>query len=158
MRNILLALLLLTASASAQKSYILRFDRHNDSFAAEGKWDNSDIKIKETIPSDTEIDCFKDSKLCVEATSQYYFGHPHVLVEYLDIIKWGSDQIIAVSSGLCLNRTLLISIPDKTISDTESSKTIDKSHVGLCKLVGSGGTQSVFVFVVKGSKRWNTEQ
>jgi hypothetical protein len=43
-----------------------------DMFSAVGKWIPSDPKVKPAYPEETQIDCFKNSMTCVEATADYY--------------------------------------------------------------------------------------
>lgn len=91
--------LLVALSTSAQVIY---FDHDETNFFATGSWASHDASIKAPL-TETEIDCFKNTKTCIEATAEYYMGHPHVSVNYLDVIKWDKDGVIATdASGSCM--------------------------------------------------------
>ena len=61
-----------TFTASAQVIY---FDHSESGFFAIGNWASADASVK-APPSETKIDCFRKSRSCVEATAEYYMGHP----------------------------------------------------------------------------------
>jgi hypothetical protein len=151
-------LLVVSASGYAQKAKpALHFNVQGDSFVASGRWVPSDPKDKAAHPSEVEIDCDGKLKMCIEATAEYYSGHPHVSIDYLDIRKWDANGIIATSdSGICMTRTVLISFADKSLSDTHSMKAIDKDLKGACASFGASGTE-IDVFVVKGSDGWEAD-
>jgi hypothetical protein len=148
-------LILLTLSLSAQKAaHPLYFSVDGKGFSATGKWVPADPKDKPAYPSETEIDCFKSDMSCVEATAEFYFGHPHVIVSYLQAIKWDSNGIIATSSsGICATNTVLISFAEKKISATDSMKQLDDKVKEACNFFGVKSTTMRF-FILKGSERW----
>jgi hypothetical protein len=159
MRNKLVALsMLLSLCAYAQKiKPPLYFSADSKSFSATGRWVPSNQKDKAAFPSETEIDCDRSSKTCVEADAEYYSGHPHVSITYFEIAKWNENQIIATSSsGICMEQTILISIPDKTISNTHSMKKLDAPKKEACSTIGASGTQAD-LFIVKNSPQWNSD-
>ncbi len=131
-----------------------------DSFSATGKWVSKPSNPKnEPFPQEVEIDCFKGKHgdVCVEATAEYYMGHPHISVSYLDILKWDKDGIVAIdSSGVCMTNTVLINFADQSISDTVSLKKLTDETKSACAFFGAGQSESL-VFVLKGSDQWNEE-
>ncbi len=159
MRNKLVALaMLLPMSVYAQKSTPpLDFFANSNGFSVTGRWVPSNPKDKAAYPSETEIDCDYSSKTCVEADAEYYSGHPHISITHFQIAKWDENQIIATSSSaICMEQTILISIPNKTISNTHSIKKLDAPKKEACTRIGASGTQ-VELFVVKNSPQWNSD-
>jgi hypothetical protein len=142
-----------TLTASAQVIY---FNHTKTTFFATGNWAAADANIKFPF-SETQIDCFKNGKSCVEATAETYMGHPHVSINYLDVLKWDEDGIIATdSSGTCMTITVQISFADKRISATHAVKQLDTETAKACTFFGAGKAEEE-IFVLKGSERWNKE-
>jgi len=156
MRRIIVVVMLFMVSASAKES-VLFFTYDKNSFSATGNWTPADQKEKASFLSETQIDCSRTGKSCVEATAEFYMGHPHVTLNYLQIIKWDNDGIIATdSSGICMAVTMQISFAEKHISSTHSMKQLDDEKKQACSFFGAEKVQED-VFVVKGSARWNKE-
>ncbi len=152
----MLAILFFAVPLSAAND-VLYFSFDKDSFSATGKWVSADPKEKPAFPSETEIDCFKGNAMCTEATAAYYMGHPHVTLDYLQVVKWDKDGIIATSSsGTCMTVTMLVGFAERSISSTHSMKQLDDEQKKACKFFGAEKTEED-VFVVKGSERWNKE-
>jgi hypothetical protein len=102
-----------------------------DSFMAIGKWaaTSSDPKDRISMPQEVEIDCFKSTQTCVEATAEYYSGHAHVNVAYTSVVKWDSNGIIiSDSNGICMSRTILVNFSDQTIMVTHSLKELPEKQ------------------------------
>jgi hypothetical protein len=158
MRNNWLALFLLSSSVSAQKASLhLHFTTDSNSFYAAGRWVPSDPKQKDSSPSETEIDCYRQSRICVEATAEYYSGHPHVSLAYLEVVRWDADGIIAISSSaICMTEAVLISFPDRSISATHSMKKLANDKKQACTTFGAGEPYTE-LFVIKNSERWNAD-
>jgi hypothetical protein len=153
MKRFIAISLLIALTTPAQVIY---FNHDESSFSATGNWASSDASVKAPL-TETEIDCFKNGKMCVEATAEYYMGHPHVSVNYLDVIKWDKDGIIATdASGSCMTVTLQVSFADRRISSTHAVKQLDEETRKACKSFGAGETEED-IFVLKGSERWNKE-
>jgi hypothetical protein len=94
---------------------------------------------------------------CVEGTAEIYFGHPHVTLNFYQVIKWDENGIIARdSSGTCMTATMLITYAEKRISSTHSMKKLDDETKRACNYFGADKTQED-IFVLKGSARWNKE-
>ena len=95
-------------SAFTQALHV-HFGVDRTSFYADGRESE-----KTQFPSETQINCDRQSKTCIAATAEYYSGHPHVSIEYFQLLKWDVDGIIATSNdAVCMQRTLLISFPNK---------------------------------------------
>jgi hypothetical protein len=154
----MLAIILLASSPAVfAQDAVIFFSSDQNSFSATGNWAPSDPRNKPAFPSETQIDCFRDGMLCVEATAEYSKGHPHVALNYFAVSKWDKDGIIATnSSPICMAVTLQISFTDKRVSVTHSAKELDEENKGACKLF-SGSTAQEDVFVLRGSARWNRE-
>jgi hypothetical protein len=141
-----------------EHNVIYFFVAPDSSFSATGKWvsTSSDPGDQIVYPQEVEIDCFKEG-WCIEATAEYYMGNPHITVAYLDIIRRDKNGIVAeTSSGICMTDTILISFADQTISATYLPKKLDDPTKEACAFFGAKQSQS-FVFVLKGSDRWNKE-
>jgi len=107
--------------------------------------------------SETEIDCDRQSKTCVEATAEYYSGHPHVSLAYFEVVKWDGNGLIATSSeAICMTETILISFPDKSVTGMHSMKKMDNDKKQACTTFGAGEPFSES-FVVKNSQRWKAD-
>ncbi|HWT66117.1 MAG TPA: hypothetical protein VN151_08380 [Terracidiphilus sp.] len=156
--KLVLLLMLPSMCANAQKiEPNLYFFMDSNSFSGTGRWVPSNSNEKAAYPSETEIDCNRISKTCIEATAEYYSGHPHVSVAYFAIVTWDAQQIIATSSdAICMVQTIIVSVPDKTISETHSIKKMSPEKAQACETFGASGTQTD-VFVVKNSPRWKSD-
>lgn len=153
MKRLVAISLLATLTASAQVIY---FNYSESGFFATGSWASVDANVKASV-SETQIDCFRNLKSCVEATAEYYMGHPHVSVSYLDVIRWDNNGIIATdSSGTCMTVTMQVSFADKHISATHSVKQLDAKTAKACKFFGANKTEEE-IFILKGSERWKKE-
>lgn len=154
-RSIVVAALLSSAVLVAQKAERpVYFGATSVGFSATGRWVPSNPSQHADFPSETEIDCARQSRSCVEATAEYYLGHPHVSTEYYDIVKWDDNGLIAISSNaICTTQTLIVSFADKSITATHSIKKLNRETASACKTFEASGTFSK-VFVVKNSERW----
>jgi hypothetical protein len=130
------------------------FSHDRNNFTATGDWAPADTKTVSSFPSETEIDCFKNSMSCVEATAEFYSGHPHVTLNYLQVIRWDDDGMVASdSSGICMTVTVQISFAEKRISSTHSAKQLNDKMQQACKYFGAEKPEED-IFVLKGSERW----
>jgi hypothetical protein len=134
----------------------IHFRFSKSDFLARGSWESPDPNVK-TDMTETEIDCFKDTKICVVATADNLMGRPHVFINYLDVIKWDDDGLIATdSSPTCMTLTMQVSAADKHITLTHALKRLDAETAKSCKYFGAEKTTEDF-FVVKGTPRWEKE-
>jgi hypothetical protein len=144
-------------ASEPQKASTIYFAYVEGGFSATGNWTPADPKDKPALPSETEIDCFKNSGSCVEGRAETYFGHPHITLNFYEVIKWDGNGIIARdSSGTCMTVTMQITYAEKRISSTHSMKTLDDETKKACNFFGADETQED-IFVLKGSERWNKE-
>lgn len=125
------------------------FDR--TSFYADGRESE-----KSLFPSETQINCDRQNETCIAATAEYYSGHPHVSIEYFQLLKWDADGIIATSDALCMQRTMLISFPNKAISISGMLKSLPKERTEACETWGASKPYTD-VFVLKNSPGWNKD-
>jgi len=158
MKKIGVTVVLFSAFATAQQAGLpLHFDVSSDNFYSSGRWIPSDPKQKAPYPSETIIECDRQSRWCVEATAELYSGHPHVSTDSLVISKWDGSGITAISeNGICMTVTMHISFLDKKISAIHSMKKLDKAKVEACKFLGTSGTVYAS-FIVKNSPRWDSD-
>src|SRR5271169_5923915 len=102
MMNKLALLILFSVPLSAQKP-TLYFAGDNKDFSTRGRWVPSNAKEKAAYPSETQIDCQRQTNSCTEATAEYFSGHPHVTIDYFEIVKWDENGILATSAdGICM--------------------------------------------------------
>jgi hypothetical protein len=123
-------------------------------FSVVGQWTPSDPKDKNSMPRETQIDCFRQTNECVEADAEYYMERAHVTVSYSRILKWDSTGIIAVDdSGTCVSRTIIVSFASKSLSATYSPKKLLEKQKEACKFFGMKDSDSAR-FIVKNSQEW----
>lgn len=155
----LLVLLTLTPPALLSQSAAppIYFNRDQNSFTATGSWVPDEGGTVSSVHSETEIDCFKKNLSCVEATAEFYSDHPHVALNYLQVLKWDDDGIIASdSSGICMTVAVQIVFAEKRVSATHSAKQLNDKTKEACKYFGAEKTEED-IFVLKGSERWTKE-
>jgi hypothetical protein len=107
--------------------------------------------------TETQIDCFKETKTCVVATADNLMGRPHISTSYLDVIKWDDDGLIATdSTPICMTLTMQVSVGDKHITLLHSLKRLEGDQAKSCKYFGADRTTED-IFVLRGSPRWEKE-
>ena len=159
MRTIALALCMVLPSTGQKASDGALFTLVGDMFSAVGKWIPSDPKDKPAYPEETQIDCFKSSMTCVEATADYYVGHPHVTIHYLVVNKWDKDGLIASGGGTCMTYTVLVSFAEKTLNASYALKQLPDKQKDACQALGALKTEKTeMTFVLRNSERWNRER
>src|SRR6266478_3382992 len=127
----------LILAAEPQQASTIYFDHDRNNFTATGNWIPADRKDKPAYPTETEIDCFRTSMSCIEATADFYMNHPHVTLNYLQVIRWDNDGIIARdSSKICMTVTIQIIFAEKRISSTHSMKQLDDKTKQSCNFFG----------------------
>jgi coproporphyrinogen III oxidase len=155
-RIIVLVLCSVLPSAGQMASDGGLFTVVGDMFSAVGKWIPSDPKVKPAYPEETQIDCFKNSMTCVEATADYYVGHPHVTIRYLVVNKWDKDSLVASGGGTCMTYMVLVSFAEKTLNASYALKQLPEKQRDSCKSLGALKTE--MTFVLRNSERWNKER
>jgi hypothetical protein len=144
---------LFTLTVSAQ---VVFFTYSKSGFFATGSWESPDPNDK-TAMTETRIDCFRELKTCVLATADIIMGRPHVFTNYLDVIKWDDNGLIATdASPMCMTLTMQVSVADKHITLMHSLKRLDGDAAKACKDFGADKTTED-IFVLKGSPRWEKE-
>jgi hypothetical protein len=135
---------------------VIYFNYTKTGFFATGSWESPDPNVK-TDMTETQIDCFKEMKSCVVATADNAMGRPHVSTNYLDVIKWDDDGLIATdSSPICMTLTMQVSVADKHITLAHALKRLDADQAKACKFFGAEKITED-IFVLKGSPRWEKE-
>jgi hypothetical protein len=129
----------------------VHFSFDSGSFYADGRESE-----KSLFPSETQINCDRQSKTCIAATAEYYSGHPHVSIEYFQILKWDVGGIIATSNAICMQRTIIVSFPNKAISISGTLKSLSKEKNEACDTLGASKPYTD-VFVIKNSPEWNKD-
>jgi len=138
-------------SLAQRSSPPVHFNVDSGNFYADGREGE-----KTQFPSETQLNCDRQSKTCIAATAEYYSGHPHVSIEYFHILKWDADGIIAISNALCLQRTMIVSFPNKAISISGAQRSLPKDKKEACETVGASQPYTD-VFVLKNSPEWNKD-
>ena len=154
-----LALVAAFAGGTAQDGPVVYFSHSKDFFTTTGKWasDSANPGDKPALPHEVQIDCFRGQRQCIESTADLYMGHPHISVEYFDILSWDQNGIVTTaSSGICATTKLLINFADKSITSINSPKKLDEKTRGACEFFGMKGSLT-WVFVAKGTARWKRE-
>ena len=112
-----------------QRASAVYFNYDKEDFTATGNWIPANPKDEPAFASETEIDCFKQSMSCVEGTAEFYMGHPHITLEYLQVLKWDNDEIIATdSTGICMTVTIHVTFAEKRISSLKGQ--LKTGHAG----------------------------
>src|SRR5581483_5308089 len=145
------------AQQAKEDDPVLFFSVDRTGFSATGKWIPSDAGEKPAFPSETQIDCFRRSMECVEGTADFYMGFPHVTLNYLQVVKWDNDALIASSSAACMTNTILVAFAEKTLTATDSMKRLPEKQKSACKFFGAEKTMH-YAFVLMNSERWNKER
>ena len=157
----LLSVLLLASSALPAQTLSglnLYFFVDQSSFSAEGTWVPVDSKNHAAYQAETELDCEKRTGECIEATGDYFSGHPHIAVAYFQVIKWDSNGIVATNAdGICAGRTISIGFAAKHISDTREAKVLPAEKQKACQTLGIPLNES-WTFLLKNSKSWAEER
>jgi hypothetical protein len=125
------------------------FSFDSGSFYADGRESE-----KGEFPSETQIDCDRRGKTCIAATAEYYSGHPHVSLEYFQVVKWDTDGLIATSDAICMQRTIIASFPNKTISISGTLRSLPREKTEACEALGASKPYRD-LFVLKNSQEWN---
>jgi hypothetical protein len=144
--NFLALSILLTLGVPAQVIY---FNYSKNGFFATGSWGSPDPDVK-TDMTETQIDCFREMKICAVATADNLMGRPHVSISYMDVIKWDDDGLIATdSSPICMTLTMQVAVADKHVTLAHALKRLDADQAKACKFFGAEKTTRRY-FCAKG--------
>lgn len=151
----LLSAFTLTAQTAGSAPY---FFLNATFFSAEGTWIPVDPKTHAAFQTETELDCARKSGMCIEATADYYSGHPHISLTYFPIAKWDSNGILASNDDeICASRTVTIGFATKHIVDTREAKLLSKEKQKACATLGVPESES-WTLALKDSKIWAHER
>lgn len=151
----LLASSMLPAQAAKPNLY---FFVDATSFSAEGTWMPVDANSHAAYQTETELDCYRRTATCTEATADYFSGHPHISVVDFHVVKWDNRGILASSAdGICATRTLTVGFAAKHISDTREAKMLPKEKQKACQWFGVPSSER-WTLALKNSKTWNDER
>ena len=90
---------IVVGGVSAQTVY---FSYSKTGFNSTGSWESPNPKVKLDM-TETQIDCFREMKTRVIATADNLMGRPHVFTNYMEVIKWDEDRLIATdTSPICM--------------------------------------------------------
>jgi hypothetical protein len=136
---------------------VVFFSHDAESFSATGKWVDDPATSEESIPQEAQLDCTRQTRSCVQAIAEIYYGHPHVLLFYYNITRWNKDGITLFQDGQCMTNTIIITFADKSAIEVNAPKTLPKKQADACNFFGAHQS-SRSIFVPKGSARWEKEQ
>jgi hypothetical protein len=101
-------------------------------FYAAGKWSDAGDHAG---PLSTDIRCYKTLGFCDVASAlllEGYGGITVVALDTFDILRWDSNEIIAVdSSPICIVNTLRVDLATKRVTVSSSDKGVNKDS--FCK-------------------------
>jgi hypothetical protein len=122
-----------------------------DFLFADGVWrpDNLNEKTEMAFDSVTHLECHKHGgrdlvgtdAYCAQMTASVLksafdtFGMPDITVDYLPVISWNTDKVIAADSStanfpICIWTQITINLQDHSIMATDTRK-LSKGHEGL---------------------------
>ena len=112
---------------------------------ADGVWrpDNLNEKTELAFDAVTHLECYKHGgkdlvgadAYCAQMTASIVLGMPDINVEYLPVISWGADKVIAAESStaafpICTWTQITVNLQDHSIMATDTRK-LGKGHEGL---------------------------
>jgi hypothetical protein len=96
---------------------------------SEGKWSDAGEHMG---PASTQIQCYKSLGFCDVANAIVVSGDANVDLTTFDILRWDSQEIIAVdSTPICVVNTLRVDLAAKRVTLSSSDKGMTKDP--LCK-------------------------
>jgi len=150
---VVFALGLLPASAQSQKAaQLAELNLLDDFLFADGVWraDNLNEKTELSFDAVTRVECYKhggkdlvsSDAYCMQATASIIIGMPDIQVDYLPVVVWDQDKVIAASSStaalpICTWTQITINLHDHSVMATDTRK-LGKGHEGInnsCELV-----------------------
>jgi hypothetical protein len=149
----LFALGVLPVWGQAQKAAQLAdLNVYGDFLNADGVWraDNLNDKTELSFDAATRVECYKhggkvlinSDAYCMQATASIVLGMPDIQVDYLPVVVWDQEKVIAASSStaafpICTWTQITINLHDHSVMATDTRK-LGKGHEGLnnsCELV-----------------------
>lgn len=111
---------------------------------ADGVWRADNLNDKTELPFDavTHLECYKHGGIvivgsdayCMQATASIILGMPDINVEYLPVLTWDKDKVIAADSStaafpICIWTQITVNLHDHSIMATDTRK-LGKGHEG----------------------------
>ena len=156
MRPVLVAALALfvvaTICGQEKAAQLADLNVYSDFLDADGVWraDNLNDKTELSFDAVTRVECYKhggkalvsSDAYCMQATASIVLGMPDIQVEYLPVVIWDQEKVIAASSStaalpICTWTQITINLHDHSIMATDARK-LGKGHEGInnsCELV-----------------------
>ena len=145
LRKVALAICFISASVFGQEQpKLAELSVYPDALSADGVWraDNLSEKNELVFDSVTHLECHnhvgKDlvgtDAYCAQMTASVAFGMPDINVDYLPVIIWGTDKVIAADSStaalpVCTWTQITINLQDHSIMAMDTRK-LGKGHEG----------------------------
>jgi hypothetical protein len=132
------------AFAQEQPAKLAELSIYPDFLSADGVWraDNLNEKTELAFDAVTHLECHKHGgkglvgteAYCAQMTASVAFGLPDINVDYLPVITWGADKVIAADSStaplpICTWTQITINLQDHSIMATDTRK-LGKGHEG----------------------------
>lgn len=127
-----------------QPAKLAELSDYADFLSADGVWraDNLNEKSELVFDAVTHLECHKHGgkdlvgtdAYCAQMTASVAFGMPDITVDYLPVISWGADRVIAADSStaalpICTWTQITINLQDHSIMATDTRK-LGKGHEG----------------------------
>lgn len=133
-RLILAVIMCVSAPLLAQSVHV-----DGEYFTAKGKWKSTTGKPGDEIAYRhvTEIDCFKATNTCVEATAEAVENFPELSVEYYTIVSWDVNGLTARNDApVCMTDQLIVNFQDKSVAEIDAPKVVDAGGIkDRCKTI-----------------------
>lgn len=114
-------------------------------FTAKGKWKSTTGKPGDEITSRhvVEIDCFKATNECIEATAEVVGNAPEVNIEYYTVLNWDANGLTARNDApVCVTNQLIINFEDKSVTAIDGPKVDSAGFKDSCKTLTLDHTQT----------------
>jgi hypothetical protein len=117
---------------------------HATLLSADGVWrpDNLNEKTELAFDAVTHLECHKHGgkdlvgadAYCAQMTASIVLGRPDITVDYLPVITWDADRVIAADSStasfpICTWTQITVNLQDHSIMATDTRK-LGKGHEG----------------------------
>lgn len=138
-------LLLVMPMVGQEQPKLAELTVYSDSYLwADGVWrpDNLNEKTELAFDAVTHLECNKhggrelvgSDAYCAQMTASIVLGMPDINAEYLPVISWNADKVIAANSStsafpICIWTQLTVNLQDHSIMATDTRK-LGKGHEG----------------------------
>ncbi len=132
------------AFGQEQPAKLAKLFVYPDFLSADGVWraDNLNEKSEVAFDAVTHLECHKHGgkhlvdtdAYCAQMTASVVLGMPDINVDYLAVISWDADKVIAADSStaslpICIWTQITINLQDHSIMATDTRK-LGKGHEG----------------------------